>query len=80
MWFSSGSRGLIVVLYQVAGVLPAQRHDSYQSLLVAGSTRFFGYVLVIDRHQGLKGQSMRQSNFCLGSNSAFAVGALKETS
>jgi hypothetical protein len=27
MWFSSGSYGLIVVLYQVAGVLPAQTYD-----------------------------------------------------
>jgi hypothetical protein len=27
MWFSSGSCGLIVVLYQVAGVLPAQTYD-----------------------------------------------------
>jgi hypothetical protein len=27
MWFSSGSCGFIVVLYQVAGVLPAQTYD-----------------------------------------------------
>jgi hypothetical protein len=38
MWFSSGSCGLIVVLYQVAGVLPAQTYD--RSWAEAGPSEF----------------------------------------